>query len=291
MTPAVLRTDVSGFPVTRGKVRDVYDLGDRLALVATDRVSAFDWVMPAGVPGKGVVLTQMTRFWLDWLGEPNHFVSDDVADLPPAFAPFRGELAGRTMIVKKAAVVPVECVARGYLAGSGWKEYQATGEVCGVSLPPGLREADALPDPVFTPATKAEHGAHDENISFARMQALVGPDTAAELRDRTLSVYRRAADYAAARGVLIADTKLEWGRLPTGELILIDEVLTPDSSRFWPASEYAPGRSPPSFDKQYLRDYLESTGWDKASPPPELPPEVVAATAARYAEALRRLTG
>ncbi len=291
MTPAVLRTDVPGVPVTRGKVRDVYDLGDRLALVATDRVSAFDWVMPAGVPGKGVVLTRMTRFWLDWLGEPNHFLSDDVADLPAAFTPFRGELAGRTMIVKKAAVIPVECVARGYLAGSGWKEYQATGEVCGVPLPPGLREADRLPTPIFTPATKAEHGTHDENISFARMAELVGLDTAAELRDRTLRVYRRAADYALARGVIIADTKLEWGRLPGGELILIDEVLTPDSSRFWPAAEYAPGRSPPSFDKQFLRDYLETTGWDKASPPPALPADVVAATAGRYAEALRRLTG
>ncbi len=287
----VVSTDIPGVPVTRGKVRDVYDLGDALALVATDRVSAFDWVMADGVPGKGVVLTAMTKFWLDWLGEPHHLISADVTDLPAAFAPYRAELAGRTMLVKKAAVVPVECVARGYLAGSGWAEYRQSQTVCGVPLPPGLREADRLPEPIFTPATKAAAGYHDENIAFEVMVRHVGPTVAAELRDRTLAVYRRASAYALARGVIIADTKLEWGALPSGELILIDEVLTPDSSRFWPAAEYRPGGPPPSFDKQYLRDWLDSTGWDKASPPPRLPAAVIEATAGRYAEALRRLTG
>ncbi len=288
---AVVATDIPGVPVTRGKVRDVYDLGDRLVLVATDRVSAFDWVMPDGVPGKGVVLTAMTKFWLDWLGEPHHLLSDAVADLPAAFAPYRDALAGRTMLVRKTAVVPVECVARGYLAGSGWAEYRRSGTVCGVPLPAGLREADRLPEPIFTPATKADAGGHDENIAFEVMAGHVGLGVATELRGRTLAVYRRAAEYASGRGVIIADTKLEWGALPSGELILIDEVLTPDSSRFWPAADYRPGGPPPSFDKQYLRDWLEATGWDKASPPPRLPADVIAATAGRYAEALSRLTG
>jgi phosphoribosylaminoimidazole-succinocarboxamide synthase len=281
----VLRTDVPGFPVRRGKVRDVYDLGDRLVIVSTDRISAFDWVLPTGIPGKGRLLTAMTKFWLGWLGVPHHLLSDDVADLPPGFR----DLAGRVMLVKKTNVVPVECVARGYLAGSGWKEYRIGRAVCGVPLPPGLREADQLIDPIFTPATKADHG-HDENISFAAMAAAVGADVAAELRDRTLDVYRRAAAYARERGVLIADTKLEWGRLPGGELILIDEVLTPDSSRFWPAESYQTGANPPSFDKQFVRDWLETTGWDKNSPPPAVPAEVAEKTAAKYREALDRLT-
>jgi phosphoribosylaminoimidazole-succinocarboxamide synthase len=285
----VLRTGVPGVPCRRGKVRDVYDLGGALAVVATDRISAFDWVMPTGIPGKGRLLTAMTRFWLGWLGVPNHLISDSVDDLPEPFRRQWNTFDGRTMLVRKARVVPVECVARGYLAGSGWKEYRQSGAVCGVPLPPGLREADKLPEPIFTPATKAETG-HDENISFDRMAAEVGAGLAADLRDRTLAVYRRAAEYAAGRGVIIADTKLEWGQLPSGEVILIDEVLTPDSSRFWPADRYRPGGSPPSFDKQFLRDWLESTGWDKQSPPPELPPEVVEQTAARYREALDRLT-
>ena len=286
---AVTRTDVPGVPVYRGKVRDVYDLGGRLALVATDRVSAFDVVLPDGVPGKGVWLTRMTRFWLDFLAEPNHFLTDDVAALPPPFAPFAADLAGRTMVVERTKVVPVECVARGYLAGTGWAEYRRSGAVCGVPLPAGLREADRLPEPVFTPATKAARGDHDENISFEQMAAAVGGEVAAELRDRTLAVYRRAADYALSRGVIVADTKLEWGARPTGELILIDEVLTPDSSRFWPLDQYEPGRPPASFDKQYLRDWLTASGWDKVGPPPRLPAEVIAATAARYAEAVGRL--
>lgn len=289
--PVVLRTDLPDSPCRRGKVRDVYDLGDKLAIVATDRISAFDWVMPNGIPGKGRVLTAMTLFWLDRLKVPNHLVGAELADLPAPFRLLPEVFAGRTMLVRKTEVVPVECVARGYLAGSGWKEYRASGTVCGIPLPPGLQEASRLPDPIFTPATKAEQGLHDENISFEAMAAVVGETTAAELRDRTLDVYRRAAEYAEARGIILADTKLEWGRLPSGELILIDEVLTPDSSRFWPKDTYRPGSSPPSFDKQFVRDWLESVGWDKASEPPDLPPEVVAKTAAKYQEALDRLTG
>jgi phosphoribosylaminoimidazole-succinocarboxamide synthase len=285
----VLRTEVPAVPCRRGKVRDVYDLGDTLAIVATDRISAFDWVMPTGIPGKGRLLTAMTKFWLGWLAVPNHLISDSVDDLPEPFRRRREVFDGRTMLVRKTAVIPIECVARGYLAGSGWKEYRQSGAVCGIPLPAGLREADKLPEPIFTPATKADEG-HDENIRFERMASAVGAGLAAELRERTLAVYRRAAEYAAGRGVIIADTKLEWGTLPTGEVILIDEVLTPDSSRFWPADSYRPGGSPPSFDKQYLRDWLESVGWDKQSPPPELPPEVVARTAAKYREALDRLT-
>jgi phosphoribosylaminoimidazole-succinocarboxamide synthase len=286
----VLTTSVPGFAPYRGKVRDVYDLGDRLAVVATDRISAFDWVMPAGIPGKGRLLTGLSKFWFDHLGVPNHLLSVEVADLPAAFQAQPETFAGRTMLVRKAKVVPFECVARGYLVGSGWKEYRAAGTVCGVALPAGLREAGRLPTPIFTPATKAEHGAHDENVSFDRMATDIGLTLAAELRDKTLDVYRRAAEYALKRGVIIADTKLEWGRLPGGDLILVDEVLTPDSSRFWPAASYTEGGSPPSFDKQFLRDWLETTTWDKASPPPELPAEVVERTAAKYREAFDCLT-
>lgn len=285
----VIRTEVPGYPCRRGKVRDVYDLGGELVIVATDRLSAFDWILPQPIPGKGRILSAMTRFWFGWLGVPNHFLSDRLDALPKPFRDQAEVFTGRSMLVRKAAVVPVECVARGYLLGSVCKEYRAAGTVCGVPLPPGLVDADRLPEPIFTPATKAEEG-HDENIPFDRMAAAVGADTAAELRDRTLDVYRRAAGYAESRGIILADTKLEWGRLPSGELILIDEVLTPDSSRFWPKETYRPGASPPSFDKQYVRDWLETTGWDKSSPPPELPPEVVEKTAAKYREALARLT-
>jgi phosphoribosylaminoimidazole-succinocarboxamide synthase len=267
----------------------VYDLGETLVIIATDRISAFDWVLPTGIPDKGRVLTALSLFWFDWLKVPNHLLSTNLQDVPPAFR--QEALVGRTMLVRKTQVVPVECVARGYLAGSGWKEYQRGGTVCGIPLPPGLREADRLPQPIFTPATKEEGGKHDENISFERMAELVGAETAAQLRDRTLDVYRRAAAYSETRGILLADTKLEWGRLPSGELILIDEVLTPDSSRFWPMDRYQPGRSPPSFDKQFVRDWLETTGWDKQSPPPELPAAVVEQTAAKYREALDRLAG
>ena len=288
--PVVLSTNVSGFPCRRGKVRDVYDLGDTLAIVATDRISAFDWVMPNGIPGKGRVLTEMTLFWLDFLKVPNHLISAEVADLPEAFRNQHDVFAGRTMLVRNTEVVPVECVARGYLAGSGWKEYRSAGTVCGIPLPAGLQDASPLPVPIFTPATKAEQGLHDENISFDKMVAAVGAATAVELRDRTLDVYRRGAAHAEARGIILADTKLEWGRLPTGELILIDEVLTPDSSRFWPRETYLPGASPPSFDKQFVRNWLETTTWDKASLPPQLPDEVVNRTAAKYQEALEKLT-
>lgn len=282
-------SQVPGYPCRRGKVRDVYDLGETLVIIATDRISAFDWVLPTGIPDKGRVLTALSLFWFDWLKVPNHLLSTNLQDVPPAFR--QEALVGRTMLVRKTQVVPVECVARGYLAGSGWKEYQRGGTVCGIPLPPGLREADRLPQPIFTPATKEEGGKHDENISFERMAELVGAETAAQLRDRTLDVYRRAAAYSETRGILLADTKLEWGRLPSGELILIDEVLTPDSSRFWPMDRYQPGRSPPSFDKQFVRDWLETTGWDKQSPPPELPAAVVEQTAAKYREALDRLAG
>lgn len=281
----VLQTEIDGIPVRRGKVRDVYDLGDRLVIIATDRISAFDWVLPNGIPGKGCVLTEMTLFWLDRLDVPDHRLSLDLSTLPPAFASY----AGRTMIVRKAEVVPFECVVRGYLAGSGWKDYQRTGTVCGVALPPGLSQAERLPEPIFTPATKAESG-HDENVPFEQMANAIDPALAEELRERSMDIYRRAADHAHRCGLILADTKFEWGRLPDGQVILIDEVLTPDSSRFWPKDEYRVGTSPPSFDKQYVRDWLESTGWDKASPPPPMPDEVVTMTGAKYREALDRLT-
>jgi phosphoribosylaminoimidazole-succinocarboxamide synthase len=286
----LLRSDVPGYPCRRGKVRDVYDLGDRLVLVATDRLSAFDWVLPTPIPDKGRVLTALTLFWLDYLHIPHHLLSTDLAVMGPAFAARTAELRGRTCLVRKASVVPIECVVRGYLAGSGWKEYQQHGTVCGIALPLGLRQSARLPEPIFTPATKEENG-HDQNISFADMTDRVGSETAAELRRRSLDVYRRAAAYAHERGLILADTKFEWGRMPDGEIILIDEVLTPDSSRYWPMEAYAEGGSPPSFDKQFVRDWLETTAWDKNSPPPELPPAVVARTAAKYREAYERLTG
>jgi phosphoribosylaminoimidazole-succinocarboxamide synthase len=286
----LLQSNVPGLPCRRGKVRDVYDLGDRLVIVATDRISAFDWVMPTGIPGKGRILTELTLFWLKYLDIPNHFLSTELSQMGPAFASRADDLAGRTMLVRKAEVVPIECVVRGYLAGSGWKEYRQGGRVCGVALPAGLREADQLPEPIFTPATKEESG-HDLNISFERMIHITGREVAEELRRRSLDTYRRATDYARGRGIILADTKFEWGRVPSGELILIDEVLTPDSSRFWPLDRYRPGTNPPSFDKQYLRDWLETTGWDKNSPPPELPDEVVGRTREKYLEAHERLTG
>ena len=285
---ALLQSEVQGFPCRRGKVRDVYDLGDALAIVATDRISAFDYILSPPIPDKGRILSALSLFWFDWLKVPNHLLSTKLSDLPPAFR--RPELDGRTMFVRKTTVIPIECVARGYLLGSGWKEYRAGGSVCGIPLPPGLQEADRLPSPILTPTTKADVGEHDESITFERMAELVGLETATELRDRTLDVYRRAAAHAESRGIILADTKLEWGRLPSGEIILIDEVLTPDSSRYWPKDTYRPGMSPPSFDKQFVRDWLETTDWDKASPPPVLPPEVVAKTAEKYREALRRLT-
>jgi phosphoribosylaminoimidazole-succinocarboxamide synthase len=288
--PTVLHTHLPGLSCRRGKVRDVYDLGDRLLIVATDRISAFDWVLPDGIPDKGRVLTALTLFWLRTLNVPNHLLSTDPTDAGPLVSAHAAELAGRSMLVRKTTVVPIECVVRGYLAGSGWKEYQATGQVCGVPLPPGLRLAERLPTPIFTPATKEETG-HDVNISFAQMTTLIGAARADELRRRSLELYTAAAAVAEPRGVLLADTKFEWGTLSDGTAILIDEVLTPDSSRFWPAADYTPGRNPPSFDKQFVRDWLETTAWDKNSPPPALPAEVIVATADKYREAFTRLTG
>jgi phosphoribosylaminoimidazole-succinocarboxamide synthase len=293
--PALLESNVPGVAVRRGKVRDVYDLGDKLLLVATDRISAFDWVMPSGIPDKGRILTQLSAFWFDLLDVPSHVISTDIGsiDLPPGCD--ARQLAGRSMVVKKCRVAPVECVVRGYLEGSGWKEYQASGAVCGVKLPAGLVQCSKLPEPIFTPATKEESG-HDENINFQRMGEIIGAPAAEELKRRSIDIYRRAAEHAQSRGIIIADTKFEFGWVngkngDDEQLILIDEVLTPDSSRFWPADQYKPGRAQPSFDKQFLREWLETTSWDKNSPPPALPEEVVAATRKKYIEAYEKLTG
>jgi len=289
MAPLV-RSAIPGVPCRHGKVRDIYDLGDQLVIVATDRISAYDWVLPTAIPDKGRVLTGLTRFWLNHLGVPNHWLSDHVAAMGLAFAAQADVLQGRTMLVRKTQVFPVECVVRGYLAGSGWKQYEQSGTVCGIPLPPGLVESQQLPEPIFTPATKEESG-HDINISFARMASMIGPGTAQDLKDRSLDIYQQAAAQAAGCGILIADTKFEFGRLASGEILLIDEVLTPDSSRFWPRDSYQPGRPPPSFDKQFVRDWLQTTSWDKNSLPPELPADVVTRTRAKYVEAYERLTG
>jgi phosphoribosylaminoimidazole-succinocarboxamide synthase len=277
---------------SRGKVRDVYDLGDTLLIVATDRISAFDVVMPTPIPDKGRILNQVSAFWFQLFADrvDHHLLSTRVEDYPAACRPYAAELAGRSMWVKKTRPLPVECIVRGYLAGSGWKDYQKTGKVCGIVLPSGLREAQRLPEAIFTPSTKAAEGTHDENISCAAMAALVGDQVAVQVEQTSLKIYREGADYAAERGILLADTKLEFGLLD-GRLLLIDEVLTPDSSRFWPADRYQVGCSPESFDKQYLRDYLIQSGWKSSDPPPVLPSDVVTNTRARYLEALERLTG
>jgi phosphoribosylaminoimidazole-succinocarboxamide synthase len=277
---------------SRGKVRDIYDLADSLLIVATDRISAFDVVMKTPIPEKGKVLNQLSEFWLNFLGDliENHLITTDVGRYPPECAPYASLLQGRSMQVKKARPLPVECIVRGYLVGSGWKDYQKTGELCGIPLPAGMREAEKLPEPIFTPSTKAELGAHDENISFTRMIELVGEQTAQQVREKSIAIYRKAAAYAEQRGIILADTKFEFG-LMDGRLLLIDEVLTPDSSRFWPADRYQVGGSPESFDKQYLRDYLILSGWKSSDPAPELPPAVVENTRSRYLEALQRLSG
>jgi len=288
----VVSTDLPGLKLLkRGKVRDVYDLGDSLLIVATDRISAFDSILPTGIPLKGKILTALSEFWFDMMRDlaPNHLIRTDVRQMGDKVARHASVLAGRSMQGRKAEVVPVECVVRGYLAGSGWKEYQERGVICGTRLPKGLQQSDRLPEPVFTPATKAESG-HDENISFDRMVEIVGRETAAFVREKSIAIYERAAAYAFERGVIICDTKLEWGRVD-GELILIDEILTPDSSRFWSADGYRPGISPPSFDKQYVRDYLDAIGWNHEPPAPPLPDEVVRKTTEKYLDALRRLTG
>lgn len=289
----LLQTNLKGLKLhSRGKVRDIYDLGDTLLIVATDRISAFDVVMPTPIPDKGRILTQLSAFWLDFLGKlvPHHLIGTRIEDFPSICVPHAHVLAGRTMWVQKAEVLPVECIVRGYLAGSGWKDYRKTGTLCGVSLPSGLREAQKLPQTLFTPSTKAAKGAHDENISFERMIEIVGRELAQQVRDLSIALYETAASYAEEKGILVADTKFEFG-LKDGTLMLVDEVLTPDSSRFWPADRYEVGTSPESFDKQYVRDYLIRSGWKTTDPAPELPPTVVANTRSRYLEALERLTG
>ncbi len=275
----------------RGKVRDVYQAGDRLLIVATDRISAFDYILATGIPAKGRVLTQLSIFWFEFLRDlvPNHFLTSRVEDYPAPFPDFRGQLEGRSMLVRRAEMIEIECVARGYLSGSGWKEYSQSGTVCGIPLPAGLRESSRLDEPIFTPAIKAQSG-HDENISFERMAALVGGELAGRLRDLTLSIYERGARYAETKGIIIADTKFEFGTV-AGELVLADEVLTPDSSRFWPADTYRPGGPQLSYDKQYVRDYLESIRWNKQPPAPGLPDEVAARTSEKYIQAYRALTG
>jgi phosphoribosylaminoimidazole-succinocarboxamide synthase len=288
----LLQLDLPGVKKIRsGKVREMFDLGDRLLMVATDRISAFDVIMPNGIPRKGEVLTQISHFWFEKFSSltPNHLLARADDPLPKELQPYADQLARRSMIVKKALPLAIECVVRGYLAGSGWKEYRQSQTVCGIKLPAGLKESSELPEPIFTPATKAETG-HDENISFGQAATIVGPSIAAQARDLSLKIYNAARDYARQRGIIIADTKFEFGRFD-GKLILIDEAITPDSSRFWPADQYAPGKSQPSYDKQFLRDYLETLDWNKTPPGPRLPDEVVAKTTAKYLEAYETLTG
>ncbi len=296
MSSAVVRTDLPELELLhRGKVRDMYAIpghDDKLLMVATDRISAYDVVMDDPIPGKGRVLTRLSLFWFDLLADivPNHLLTADVEEYPDVCHQYRDQLEGRSMLVRRTEVVPIECIVRGYLSGSFWKAYQQDTTVCGFALPPGLRESDQLPEPLFTPSTKAEQGLHDENISMSRMEELVGKEQARKMADISLSLYRKAAEYARDKGIIIADTKFELG-MADGELILIDEVLTPDSSRFWPLDEYKPGRGQPSFDKQFLRDYLSSLDWNKQPPPPKLPREILDKTRARYEEALQRITG
>ncbi|UCG47034.1 MAG: phosphoribosylaminoimidazolesuccinocarboxamide synthase [Phycisphaerales bacterium] len=287
----VLQTKIGGAEPARGKVRDIYDLGDKLLIVATDRLSAFDVVMANGIPHKGVVLTQISKFWFDFLSGQvdHHLISDDLSSFPAPFCD-HGELAGRSMLVKKGQVLPVECVIRGYLAGSGWKEYSQSGTVCGQALPAGLRQCEKLPELIFTPATKAERGTHDENISFERCVEIIGLEAAQYVRDRSMEIFRKAGEYAESRGIILADTKFEWG-VVDDRIILIDEVLTPDSSRFWPADKYEAGRDQESFDKQFVRNYLESINFDKSGPGVELPDDIREKTAQKYIEAYERLTG
>jgi phosphoribosylaminoimidazole-succinocarboxamide synthase len=293
MTPIVMQTHFADLKLAnRGKVRDIYDLGEHLLIVTSDRISAFDVIMDQGIPNKGKVLTLISRYWFEQMADivPNHIVAVEVADLPAAARKYRDQLEGRCMLVKKAKPLPVECIVRGYISGSGWKEYQAQGSISGIPLPAGLQESQILPEPIFTPSTKAELGEHDENISFAQTQKLCGAGLADEARRATLAIYLRARQMADAKGIIIADTKFEFG-LYQGKLLWIDEALTPDSSRFWPKDLYRPGGPQPSFDKQFLRDYLETLDWGKKAPPPPLPEEIVRKTGEKYLEALTRLTG
>jgi phosphoribosylaminoimidazole-succinocarboxamide synthase len=293
MSTLVLQTDFPDLKLAgRGKVRDIYDMGETLLIVTSDRISAFDVIMNEGIPDKGYVLNQISVYWFRLMEDiiPNHIVATEVGEFPASCQKYAGQLEGRSMLVKKAAPLPVECIVRGYLSGSGWKDYKATGATSGIRLPAGLVESDKLPEPIFTPSTKAELGTHDENISFERMVELCGKETAERVRDVTLKIYAKARDIADGKGIIIADTKFEYG-IYNGELIIIDECMTPDSSRFWPKDEYKPGGPQPSFDKQFLRDYLETLDWNKTAPAPPLPEEIVRKTGGKYMEALVRLTG
>ena len=292
MAAVILQTNIAGQKPRRGKVRDIYDLGDRLLIVATDRISAFDVIMANGIDCKGVVLTQISNFWFDFLSDSieHHVISTDVESFPKPFCEYPGQLAGRSMLVKKVKPLTVECVVRGYLAGSGWKQYRQGRSVCGIKLPGGLKQCSKLPEPTFTPATKAEIGEHDENISFERCADIIGLEAACYVRDKSIEIFRRGSEYAESKGIILADTKFEWGYFED-RLILIDEVLTPDSSRFWPADKYKAGRDQESFDKQFVRNYLESTKFDKSGPGVELPEDIVAKTSAKYIEAFEKLTG
>ncbi len=284
--------ELAGYPLfKKGKVRNVFEVGDRLLIVATDRISAFDWVLPSLIPAKGKVLTQLSRFWFDFVSlvVPNHLVTADVDAYPAGLLPYRKELDKRSMLVRRTEVLPIECVVRGYLSGSAWNEYRESGKICGLKLPKGLRESDRLDEPIFTPSTKAESG-HDQNIPFKEMSRIVGAARARKIKKTSLELYQKASLYALSKGIIIADTKFEFG-LDGSALVLVDEIFTPDSSRFWPLAAYEPGRPQPSLDKQFVRDYLNTTGWDKNSPPPELPAEIVAKTSAKYLEIYRLLTG
>ena len=292
MGKVVLQTNISGWEPKRGKVRDIYDLGDKLLIVATDRISAFDVVMANGIPYKGIVLTQISKFWFDFLSGDvkHHLVSDRTSDFPVPFCDFEERLSRRSMLVKKVEVLPIECVVRGFLAGSGWREYKENGTVCGQELPAGLKQCEKLPEPVFTPATKAERGTHDENISFERCVDILGAERAEFVHDNSIMIFEKASEYAESKGIILADTKFEWG-VAEGRIILIDEVLTPDSSRFWPADKYEVGRDQESFDKQFVRNYLESIDFDKSGPGVKLPKDIVTKTSAKYIEGYERLTG
>jgi phosphoribosylaminoimidazole-succinocarboxamide synthase len=292
MMDTVLQTNIEGMEPDRGKVRDIYDLGDKLLIIATDRISAFDVVMANGIPYKGIVLTQISRFWFDFLSGDveHHLISDDVASFPEPFCNYGDQLAGRTMLVKKGEVLPIECVVRGYLAGSGWVEYQQSRTVCGQKLPAGLKQCQKLPELIFTPATKAERGTHDENISFERSAEIIGQEAASYVRDKSIEIFKKASAYAETRGIILSDTKFEWG-VVDDKIILVDEVLTPDSSRFWPADKYEAGRDQESFDKQFVRNYLESINFDKSGPGVELPDDIRQKTSDKYIEGYERLTG
>ena len=290
---ALFETNLTTVPLLhRGKVRDIYDLGDKLLIVATDRISAFDVVLPTPIPDKGKILTLMTLFWLDYLKDivENHLITAEVEAYPEVLKPYKELLKNRSMLVRKAEVLPIECIVRGYITGSAWKEYQEKGEVCGIKLPPGLKESEKLPQPIFTPSTKAELGKHDINITFEEMKKIVGEELSEKIREISLKLYKKASSYAEERGILIADTKFEFG-LYRGRLLLVDEVLTPDSSRFWPKEEYQPGRPQKSFDKQFIRDWLKNSGWKEGASPPPIPEDVVLKTREKYLEALKRLTG